>query len=185
VTKALALLIVFSTATAAGCGTSERPSAAAQKRDNVRMCQGTQVRGFRTCLSDPFPTEPTIERLTGSGWKVVAAPLPHPEPAASWQVVSLSPDRSTLLAEWDYPCDSAAVVFVPVGGGSPRLATGEKDWRQAPVASALGWTSEGKARVRIYTKWRGHRVTPMHPRTVLIDPGAPPVDAHPAPLTGC
>jgi hypothetical protein len=90
-----------------------------------------------------------------------------------------------LLAEWQYPCDSAAVVFVAVETGAPRLVTGEKDWRQAPVAHALGWTRDGKALVRIYTAWRGHRITPAHPRTFLFDPAVPRDDAHPAASNGC
>ena len=102
-----------------------------------------------------------------------------------WGDVSLSPDRRTLLAEWAYPCDSAAVLFVPVANGAPRLVTGEESWLQAPVAHALGWTREGKARVRIYTAWRGHRITPFHPRTFLFDPRVPLGDAHPAARTGC
>jgi hypothetical protein len=128
----------------------------------------------------------SIERWTGSSWKVVAGPLPqHHEPSASWYVVALSPDRHTLLAEWAYPCDSAAVVFVPAAGGSPRIATGERNWWQAPVAHGLGWTRGGKARVRVYTSWRGHRITPLHPRTFLIDPKTRVADAHPKPLRGC
>ena len=85
----------------------------------------------------------------------------------------------------EYPCDSAAVVFVPLDTGEPRLVTGEKDWRKAPGAHALGWTREGKARVRIYMSWRGHRITPLHPRTFLFDPHVRAVDAHPAAPKGC
>jgi len=184
VTRALALLLVLTTAIAVGCGVSDRP-AASMDASSHRLCDPTGIRGFRTCENDTFPLSATIEHRTGSSWHVVTGPLPHPESAASWHVVSLSPDRRILLAEWTYPCDSAAVVFVPVRHGSPWIATGEKDWRKAPIARALGWTSNGKARVRIYTNWRGHRMTPMHPRTFLIDPNARVADPHPARRRGC
>jgi hypothetical protein len=135
-------------------------------------------------MGDTIPLRPTIEHWTGSRWTVLTGPLPHADPDASWREVSLSPDGRTLLADWSYPCDSAAVVFVPVEGGKPRLVTGENDWRKAPQAQAIGWTREGKARVRIYTAWRGHR-PPLSGRTYLFDPDAPVVDVHPASLRGC
>ena len=183
-TKAFALVLGLTTAIAAGCGASERV-AAPRDRSSHRLCDSTRVHGFRTCMNDTIPSSPTIEHWTGSNWEIVAGPLAHPEPDANWHVVSLSPDRSTLLAEWAYPCDSAAVVFVPVGGGSPRIATGEKDWRKAPVARALGWTSDGKARIRLFTSWRGHRIAPLHPQAFLIDPNGRVADTHPMPLRGC
>lgn len=150
-----------------------------------RSCEATKARGFRTCVGATIPVNPTIERWTGSGWKVVTGPLPHADPTASWREVSLSPDSRTLLADWAYPCDSAAVVFVPAEGGKPRLVTGDRDWRKAPQAHALGWTRDGKARVALYTTWRGHRIGPLHPRRFLFDPDAPAADAHPVPLRGC
>jgi len=136
-------------------------------------------------MGDTIPLRPTIEHWTGSEWKVVTGPLPHPYTEASWGQVSLSPDGRTLLADWSYPCDSAVVVFVPAEGGEPKLVTGEKDWRKAPQARALGWTRDEKARVTILTAWHGHRITPTHPRTFLFDPSVPAADAHPAQLRGC
>jgi hypothetical protein len=132
-----------------------------------------------------IPSDPTIERWTGSRWTVVTGSLKPTESTATWGEVSRSPDGKTLLADWMYPCDSAAVVFVPVDSGEPRLVTGEKDWRKAPGSHALGWTPEGEARVRIYRPWRGHRITPTHPRTFLFDPRVPSFDAHPAASRGC
>ena len=84
-----------------------------------------------------------------------------------WGAVWISPDRRTLLAEWEYPCDSAAAVFVPANGGKPRLVTGERDWRKAPIAHALGWTSDGKARVKLFTRWRT-RTGAVHPPGVYV-----------------
>jgi hypothetical protein len=77
-----------------------------------------------------------------------------------WGRVWLSPDRQTLLAEWEFPCDSAVAVFVPAQGGTPRVVTGQRDWRKAPISRPLGWTHHGKARVRVFGK----------PGVQLIDP---------------
>jgi hypothetical protein len=168
-----------------GCGSSERAATPPKKTDVSRSCLPARARGFRTCESVKIPSNPTIERWTGSRWTVVTGPLKPSESSAMWGGVSRSPDGKTLLADWMYPCDSAAVVFVPVDTGEPRLVTGEKDWRRAPVAHALGWTRGGKARVRIYRSWRGHRITPTHPRTFLFDPRVPSLDAHPTASSGC
>jgi hypothetical protein len=143
------------------------------------------VRAFRTCESRKIPSNPTIERWTGARWKVVTGPMKPSESSAQWGEVTRSPDGKTLLAEWQYPCDSAAVVFIPIDHGPPRIVTGEQDWRKAPIAHALGWTRSGKARVRIYTSWRGRRITPFRPRTFLFDPRLVVTDVHPASSTGC
>jgi hypothetical protein len=169
----------------AGCGSSQHAASLARRDvSQNRTCGATKARGFRTCIGDPSPLRSTIERWNGSSWDVVTGPLPHADPDARWGEVFLSPDRRTLLADWRYPCDSGAVLFLPVEEGQPRTVTGEKDWRKAPQAQALGWTREGKARVRIYTVWRGHHPPPSG-WTYLFDPDAPAADAHPAPLKGC
>ena len=110
----------------------------------------------------------------------MARPLRPTEPSAEWNGLSLSPDGKTLLAEWAYPCDSAAVVFVPAAGGPVRVATGERDWRKAPSARALGWTRGGKARVRTYAPWRGRP-----PGVYLIDPAVPAPAGKPSVQSGC
>jgi hypothetical protein len=84
-------------------------------------------------------------------------------PDAAWGRVWLSPDSRTLLAEWLFPCDSAVAVFVPLGGGTPRVVTGQLDWRKAPISRPLGWTHDGKARVRVFGE-RGVQL--IDPRSV-------------------
>jgi hypothetical protein len=162
----------------AGCGATRE--AAAPPKKPSRTCTAAQVSGFRTCRHLPVPTLPTIERKTASGWAVVARPLRPSEPSAEWRAVSLSPDGKTLLAEWAYPCDSAAVVFVPVTGGAARVATGGRDWRKAPSARALGWTSDGKARIRTYARW-GSRP----PGVYVVDPSTSAGAVRPAAPSGC
>jgi hypothetical protein len=170
---------------AAGCATTEHAAAPVPTHQATRPCRTTHAHGFRTCWSGGRESNPTIERRTMSGWTVITGPLRPPEPSAQWGEVSLSPDNRTLLAEWEYPCDSAAVVFVSAKGGKPRLVTGERDWRRAPVGRALGWTHNGKARVRIYTAWRGHSINPRHPRVFLFEPHVAAHDTNPAAQSGC
>lgn len=143
------------------------------------------ARGYRTCFA--FRSRPTtIERWSGSSWKVVAGPLKHADDLAQWGTqVWLSPDGRTLLAYWTFPCDSDVAVFIPAKGGEPRIVTGEADWRRAPLTYPLGWTSDGKARVQLLTSWRGIHVTAKHRPVLLFDPDAPAVDAHPAKPFGC
>jgi len=181
--RTLALLVAATAA--AGCGAADRKVARVKSPQTHRSCLATSVFGFRTCSSAKPPANPTIERRTASGWKVVTGPLRPPDPAAEWGEVSLSADGRTLLAEYQYPCDSAAVVFVSAEGGVPRLVTGEADWRKAPVAHALGWTRDGRARVRIYRRWRSHRINPRHPRVFLFDPRIRLADPRPAAPSGC
>jgi hypothetical protein len=172
------LFLVVLTLVVAGCGTNSEAVPPAKKPS--RTCAAAGVPGFRTCRHLPYPTQPTIERQTPSGWKVVARPLRPTEPSAEWTSLSLSPDGSTLLAEWAYPCDSAAVVFVSAAGGRVWIATGERDWRKAPSARALGWTRAGKARVRTYSRWRGRP-----PGIYVIDPAAPAPAGKPSVQSGC
>ena len=170
---------------AAGCGTAQHVATPGTTRQAERLCSAAKARGFRTCWSGGPVAKPTIERRTASGWRVIARSLAPPEPSAQWGEVLLSPDGRTLLAEWRYPCDSAAAVFLPAGGGKPRLVTGERDWRKAPVSRALGWTRDGKARVRLYTSWRRWRISTRRPRVFLFDPQVPARDARPAAQSGC
>ena len=127
--------------------------------------------GFRTCERDHHST---IERRSGSAWTVIAGSLPHAEMSTAWGPrVWLSPDGDTVLAEWTFPCDSAVAVFVPAHGGTPRIVTGHRDWRKAPISRALGWTPDGKARIRVFGK----------PGIQLIDPAS--VLRVRAPSTSC
>ena len=136
----------------------------------VREC-AQAAPGFRTCMRG---SHPTIERLSGSAWTVIAGPLPHSDISTGWSPkVWLSPDGETVLAEWQFPCDSAVAVFVPAHGGTPRIVTGHRDWRKAPISRALGWTRDGRARIRVFGK----------PGIELIDPDA--VLRVRAPSTSC
>jgi len=158
----------------------EAPEVKAAGRSCNPAGQGYRGREFRACSNRGVPSNPTIERRTAAGWTVVTGPLKPAEPSAQWGAVWISPNRRMLLAEWQYPCDSSAAVFVSASGGKPRLVTGERDWRTAPVARALGWTSDGKARVQIFKRWRGHP-----PGIYRFDPQVRRHEAGPTARAGC
>jgi hypothetical protein len=199
-------LVVAVAVIATGCGSDEKTASetiraqmakvqttcaegincdAPAKKPFGRSCKsardGNRGSGVRTCWGpDPNHPNPTIERRTPSGWKLVTGPLKPSAIDAMWGRVWVSPDRRTLLAEWIYPCDSGTVVFVSASGGTPRVVTGEADWRNAPISQGLGWTPDGRARVHVFRSWRGHE-----PGTYLFDPGAPARDARPVTQPGC
>jgi len=158
---------------AAGCGDTQTATSRKPARSQLTCTRAAP--GFRTCLDlHKRNHHPTIERRSGGAWTVVASPLPHAEMSTDWAPeMWVSPDGETLLAGWTFPCDSAVAVFVPLHGGRPRIVTGHRDWRKAPISRGLGWTSDGKARIRIFGK----------PGVQLIDPHA--VERLPVRTTSC
>jgi hypothetical protein len=170
------LLVILAVFAAVGCGETRHAVNAdvTTTRRDPRTCSALSAHGYRACFSAGVYTKPTIERRTPNGWQVLARSLRPPEPSAQWYGGWLSHDRRMLLVDWGFPCDSAVAVFVPTDGGKPRVVTGEADWRKAPLSRGLGWTSGGKARVRLYSSWGGHRVDVRHPLTLLFDPNSPP-----------
>lgn len=164
---ALALLVL-----AAGCGGTRHVVSRARPTHIVQRSCTRAASAFRTCEIGRYPRmRPTIERMTRTGWAVVTGPLKHPDPAASWRSrVWVSPDGQTLLAEWDFPCDSAVAVFVPVRGGTSRVVTGQLDWRKAPISRPLGWTRDGKARVRVFGKRGVQLIDPSSVRRLRVKP---------------
>lgn len=61
----------------------------------------------------------------------------------------VSPDGRTLLLQYSGQCETPNAFFEPVTGGRPQPVTGEADWRVAPESSAIGWTRDGSALVRL------------------------------------
>jgi hypothetical protein len=154
---------------AAGCGGAHDAVARHAPARDHRICSAAAP-GFRVCSKVDLPLSPTIEHLVGSSWIVVTRPLPHPDPVAQWGQVWLSPDRQTLLAEWQFPCDSAVAVFVPARGGTPQVVTGQRDWSRAPISRPLGWTAGGKARVRIFGKRGVQLIDPRAVKRLRVKP---------------
>ncbi len=175
-----AAILVAAVLLVAGCGetgATTHSKAGKSRPTEHRTCghqredQGGAVPGFRTCFSaSEADSRATIERRTGSEWTVVAGPLKPRDPSTAWGDLWLSPDGGTLLAEWLYACDGHMAVFVPLHGGKPRIVTGERSWTDAVASLPLGWTTGGKARVRVLRRW-GPR-SEHHAGVYLFDPGA-------------
>jgi hypothetical protein len=91
---------------------------------------------------------------TGSTLRELPISPPGPTASASdagkaghWAWAALSPDRTTILAQWSAECEVPIAFLAKAGGGSPRPVTGEDDWTESPESVALGWTTDGRALV--------------------------------------
>jgi hypothetical protein len=134
---------VLAVAALAGCGgeeeraqTTARPSVA-----NPPRCTATHARGFRVCArAAGAPRTPaTIQRRNGMRWSVLVGGPPGSAhdglQVGHWADAWLSPDGSTLLAQWSAECEIPIAFFVDAEGGSMRPVTGEQRWAQAPSRS--------------------------------------------------
>jgi hypothetical protein len=86
------------------------------------------------------------------GGRLLPVEPPGPTPTARdggrighWAWAALSPDGSTLLAQWSAECEVPIAFFVPAEGGQPRVVSDEEDWATSPASVALGWTPNGRA----------------------------------------
>ncbi len=86
----------------------------------------------------------------GEAAERLAIPPPRPTPttadadkAGHWVWAALSPDGSTLLAQWAAECETPIAFFVSLPAGTPRAATGETDWAKSPDSEALGGRPTG------------------------------------------
>jgi hypothetical protein len=81
-------------------------------------------------------------------------PLNVPRPAGAgpvggWTGGYVSQNAKLLLMQWSAECEVPFGYFVPVGGGVPRLVTGERSMAEAPESIADGWTVDGRAIVEL------------------------------------
>jgi hypothetical protein len=94
----------------------------------------------RTGTGDPGE----FVRLAG-GRTSLPVSRPVKGPAGHWSWAALSPDGSTLLAQWVAECEVPLAFFISVRGGRRQPASRGRD---GPVTSiALGWTERGLARI--------------------------------------
>jgi hypothetical protein len=70
---------------------------------------------------------------------------PTTVPSGHWTWAAISPDGSSLLAQWTAECEVPVAFFVSLESGSPSVVTGGRDWADSPESFALGWTTDGKA----------------------------------------
>jgi hypothetical protein len=91
-------------------------------------------------------------------------------PVGHWRRAFLSPDRTMLLAQWSAECEVPRAFFVPAAGGTPHVVSGERDWTKAPNSVALGWSSDGRAKVELLQQACG--IGAHRPGVYLIDPSS-------------
>jgi hypothetical protein len=146
---------------AAGCGSESesRPVSQAPQGDAVaaklRDCQtaGRDARGELLVCQERSPNNHGKFLIDdGSSRELLDIQSPGPTPTASaagrvghWAWAALSPDGSTLLAQWSAECEVPIAFFAPAAGGEPRVVSGEDDWAESPTSIALGWTTDGRA----------------------------------------
>jgi hypothetical protein len=89
----------------------------------------------------------TVRRLD------VRPPGPTPSAAGAgrvghWAWAALSPDGRMFVAEWSGECEVPNGFFVRAHS-APRPVTGEADWARSPESTVVGWTTDGRAIVRV------------------------------------
>jgi hypothetical protein len=150
--------LLFVAILAAGCSTDRvdsRPPEGNQARDCEVGPPGFRRCDFPTSAEDGgLPARSSIERLRDDGtWQEIAGHVGTHVPVPGgwvghWASLALSPDRETILALWSAECGVPTAYFVLVEGGGVRPVTGERDRSKAPISSPIGWTRDGRARVR-------------------------------------
>ena len=77
------------------------------------------------------------------GGRRLLGPLPSPagRTGGYWVSVELSPDRRTLLLQWEGECETLTAYLARADGTRLRPAVGTR----ATESAALGWTRDGRA----------------------------------------
>jgi len=116
-----------------------------------QVCEATRAAGYTVC---GYPLQKrtassiwasfgrSAVKLTGPAEVVKGDPLP----AGFWVPARLfpSPDGKVLLAQWSGQCEVQSTYLVFMQTGKRRAILGEAD-----ESTALGWTKEGLAKIRI------------------------------------
>jgi hypothetical protein len=134
------------------------PSASAGWKPNE--CKQVGRRGATTYLLCFRPNLPgshgTFIAKRGSSTSVVPVRNPGPTPTAAdagkvghWAWAALSPDGRTFLGQWSAECEVPIAFFAHVDGRAVQPVTGETNWARSPTSIAYGWTTDGRAIVRL------------------------------------
>lgn len=135
---------------AAGCGGGGGARTGAAQAPH-QVCESTRAAGYTVCGYPLQKREPSsiwrsfgrsAVKLTGPAETVRHAP----HPAGFWVPERFfpSPDGRTLLAQWSGLCEVQSTYFVSADTGRRRAILG-----RAAESSALGWTRDGLAKIRI------------------------------------
>jgi hypothetical protein len=146
---------------AAGCGSSDdaapAPPAAAAETVTVVVSDWTagdcdpagrhEGATYRVCYSSPG--ERGLEVLHKGDVEAVRVEDPPGAMVGHWRWAALSPDGETFVATWSAECEVPIAFTFPARGGQPEPVTGEREWTEAPMSEALGWTTDGEPIVRL------------------------------------
>jgi hypothetical protein len=144
-----AVLLVAVVLVAAGCGGSEvslTSSGTTAIRGKVIATRCSAVSGgFRACTVFHRVGEVSrIERRQGSRWPVLLAADRAPYPGDGWwRRVLVDPRGEMLLAEWSGECEVPFTYLIRIDSASLRRVF------RPQAVTALGWTSDGLARVKL------------------------------------
>jgi hypothetical protein len=159
----------------AGCGgddAGEAQTAATTAAWAERDCTPAGSRAgtsYRVCYASP--SRRAIERGRDGRFERLEVADPPGARVGHWRWAALSPDGTTLLAQWSAECEVPYAFLVPAGGGEPRLVTGERDWTEAPESQALGWTTAGEPIVHLPKGVCGRGAST--PGTYVVGDGGP------------
>jgi hypothetical protein len=153
-----ASLMLASGVCACGGSDSAAPSGSTQPQptslDDCQAVGSSASATIHLCQSGAGDEHGRFVAETASSVSELAISSPGPTASASdagkaghWAWAALSPDGTTILAQWSAECEVPIAFLVDVGGGSPRPVTGEGDWAKSPESVALGWTTDGRALV--------------------------------------
>jgi len=116
-------------------------------------------RGFRACTTYRERSERTgIYRRGRDGWTTVAGAA---RSVGWWRRVIAAPSRTVLLGQWSGECETQTTYIVERGRARPIFAQSE--------SYAVGWSTEGQARVRVPMEARDPRGD-VRAGIYLVDP---------------
>jgi hypothetical protein len=137
---------------------AEGVNCASDRFQPFRKCTHAS-RGFRACTTYRERSERTgIYRRGRDGWTKVAGAA---RSVGWWRRVIAAPSRTVLLGQWSGECETQTTYIVERGRARPIFAQSE--------SYAVGWSTEGQARVRVPMEARDPRGD-VRAGIYLVDP---------------
>jgi hypothetical protein len=125
---------------------AEGVNCASDRFQPFRKCTHA-ARGFRACTTYRERSERTgIYRRGRDGWTKFAGAA---RSVGWWRRVIAAPSRTVLLGQWSGECETQTTYIVQRGRARPIFAQSE--------SYAVGWSTEGQARVRVPMEARDPR----------------------------